>query len=138
MCDYSLHHVDSRLARVGDKLISRSFTGSVTRGFTTVNEPDVAVCLLPGTELAFKDKHVDHYKVWTLFGTARVKQNVARFRQVNLDHPDMHHDALEFPNGQIVMVTKLCEDQQLTVLQMPAASVPEGASKEQDVPAHVN
>jgi hypothetical protein len=31
-----------------------------------------------------------------------------------------HHDALEFPDGQIVLLTRLCEDQQATVLQLPA------------------
>jgi hypothetical protein len=55
MCDYSLHHVASRPARVGDKLVSTSFVNSGTRGFAAVGEPNVAVCLLPGTELAFEE-----------------------------------------------------------------------------------
>ena len=55
MCDYSLHHVASRPARVGDKLISASFLSSGTRGFAAIGEPNVAVCLLPGTELAFQE-----------------------------------------------------------------------------------
>jgi len=53
MCDYSLHHVASRPAKVGDKLVSTKFTNSITRGFSAVGEPHVAVCLLPGTEIAF-------------------------------------------------------------------------------------
>ena len=36
---------------------------------------------------------------------------MARFQQVNKDKPNVHHDALEFPNGQIVVVTRLCEGQ---------------------------
>ena len=50
MCDYSLDLVASRPARVGDKLISTSFPHTTTRGFASVDEPNVAVCLLPGTE----------------------------------------------------------------------------------------
>jgi hypothetical protein len=53
MCDYSLHHVASRPAKVGDKLVMTKFE-SLTRGFTAIGEPNVAVCLLPGTEVAFE------------------------------------------------------------------------------------
>ena len=54
MCDYSLHHIASRPAKTGDKLISTHFTTTITRGFADPREPNVAVCLLPGTELAFE------------------------------------------------------------------------------------
>src|SRR5262249_30152648 len=54
MCDYSLHHVASRPAKVGDKLVTTQFNNSITRGFAAVGEPNVAVCLLPGTEVAFE------------------------------------------------------------------------------------
>jgi len=47
----------------------------------------------------------------------------AIFRQVNQDNPITHHDALEFPDGQIVLLTFLAEGQQATVLQLPAAAV---------------
>ena len=53
MCDYSLHQVASRPARVGDKLVTTRFPNTITRGFASVDEPHVAVCLFPGTELAF-------------------------------------------------------------------------------------
>ncbi len=56
MCDYSLMHVASRSAKVGDKLVSTQFQNALTRGFAAVGEPGVAVCLLPGTELAFDAK----------------------------------------------------------------------------------
>src|SRR5215471_2339227 len=52
MCDYSLHSVKSRPAKVGDKLTTRDF-GTGTRGFAASENPSVAVCVLPGTELAF-------------------------------------------------------------------------------------
>src|SRR5437016_4968657 len=55
MCDYSLHHVMSRPAAVGDKLVSTTFPGTITRGFAARGDPNTAVCLLPGTEVAFAD-----------------------------------------------------------------------------------
>jgi hypothetical protein len=117
MCDYSLHFVASRPARVGDKLVSTRFSTSPTRGFAAIGQADIAVCLLPGTEVAFeRDVEFDG-----LFGFCRsLKQKLARFRQINLDQPTMHHDALEFPDGEIVLVTQLREGQQATVLQLPA------------------
>jgi hypothetical protein len=119
MCDYSLHSVASRPARVGDKLVSTSFLASCTRGFAAVGEPNVAVCLLPGTELAFEEnlKCESTYG----FGYKRLPYKVARFRQVNKDQPNVHHDALELPDGEIVLVTKLTGGQHATVLQMPAS-----------------
>ena len=119
MCDYSLHNVASRPAKVGDKLVVTDFAKSITRGFAAVGEPDVAVCLLPGTELAFEDD-VRYHHALSLFGKARVDHKVARFRQVNMHDPHVHHDALEFPGGQIVMVTRLVARQRATVLQLPA------------------
>jgi hypothetical protein len=120
MCDYSLHLIASRPAKVADKLVSTDFVKSITRGFTEVGHPDVAVCLLPGTEVAFDDD-VQYDRAFSMFGKARVEHRVARFRQVNMDDPHVHHDALEFPNGQIVMVTRLVPGQIATVLQLPAA-----------------
>ena len=52
MCDFSLQSARSRSAKVGDKLTTRNF-GTGTRGFAAPEDPTVAVCLLPGTELAF-------------------------------------------------------------------------------------
>jgi hypothetical protein len=123
MCDYSLHHVASRPAKVGDKVTSTTFDNSVTGGFAATGEPDVAVCMRPGTELAF-DQDVVYSRGFGLipprFGYASVPHRVARFRQVDLDRPYSHHDALEFPNGQVVLVTMLRSGQSATVLQLPA------------------
>ena len=110
MCDYSLHHVASRPAEVGDKLVATNFVKTITGGFAAVGEPDVAVCLLPGTELAFEG-NVQYQRAFTLFGRACMDHKVARLRQVNMNDPHVHHDALEFPNGQIVMVTRLVAGQ---------------------------
>jgi hypothetical protein len=131
MCDYSLHSVASRPAKVGDKLITTKFNNTSTRGFAAIGEPNVAVCLLPGTEIAFDNEvNWDHVFGQLLpnsrFG--KTGQKVARFRQVNLDHPHTHHDALEFADGQIMKVTCLSEGQQMTVLQLPASpNAPTGA-----------
>jgi hypothetical protein len=56
MCDYSLDLVVSRPAKVGDRLISTRFPDIMMRGFASIDERDVAVCLLPGTELAFENE----------------------------------------------------------------------------------
>jgi hypothetical protein len=119
MCDYSLHFVASRRARVGDKLVSTGFGTSPTRGFAAIGEPDMAVCLLPGTEVAF-ERDVECDAAFPFIRNRSLKQKVARFRQVNLEQPTRHHDALEFPDGQIALVTELCEGQHATVLQLPA------------------
>ena len=120
MCDYSLHLVASRPARVGEKLVSTRFPNTSTRGFASVGERNVAVCLLPGTELAFeKEVQCD---VGSVFHSRRqIGHQLAQFRQVNKDQLTVHHDALEFPDGQIVLLTQLCEGQHATVLQLPAA-----------------
>ena len=120
MCDYSLHHVATRPARIEDRLVTTKFHNTITRGFAAVSDPRVAVCLLPGTELAF-DRDVECEAALAIFPTKKIGQRVARFRQINAEQPTMHHDALEFPDGQIVLLTSLCDNQHATVLQMPAA-----------------
>jgi len=121
MCDYSLHLVASRPAMVGDKLTTTEFAKSITRGFAAVGEPEIAVCLLPGTELAFEDD-IQYDRALSFFGKARVNHRVARFCQVNMNDPHVHHDALEFPDGEIVKVTRLVAGQTAMVLQLPAAA----------------
>jgi len=134
MCDYSLHNVASRAAKVGDKLVVTDFAKTIT--IAAVGEPDVAVCLLPGTELAFED-HVQNHHALSRFGKACVKHRVARFRQIDLANPRVHHDALEFPDGQIVMVTRLIAGQIATVLQLPARSIKESEIASQKRAAYV-
>lgn len=118
MCDYSLDHVASRPARVGETLISTRFP-SFTRGFASAEDLDVAVCLRPGTELAFEGPVRSHSNSGFRFKRDH-GHRVARFCQINMDRPNVHHDALEFPDGEIVLLTSLCEGQRATVLQLPA------------------
>jgi hypothetical protein len=123
MCDYSLHNVASRPAKVGDKLVTTKFD-FLTRGFAAIGESNVAVCLLPGTEVAFESEvQRDHPfgRLLPRMQFGKLGDKVARFRQLNMDRPNVHHDALEFPDGQIVLVTRLCEGQRATVLQLPAS-----------------
>jgi len=119
MCDYSLHYVKSRPAKVGDKLTTRDF-GTGTRGFAAPGDESVAVCVLPGTELSFAGD-VTCLPIGLLAWRERViNHKTAIFRQINKDRVAAHHDALEFPDGQIVPLTFLCEGQQASVLQLPA------------------
>jgi hypothetical protein len=115
MCDYSLHSVRTRPAKVGEELITYNF-GTGTRGFAAPEDCSVAVCLLPGTELAFEAPI--KYQT-TLMFRANTGHTVAIFRQINKGAPHIHHDALEFPDGEIVLLTRLCEGQRATVLTLP-------------------
>ena len=119
MCDYSLHSIKSRPAKVGDKLTTRDF-GTGTVGFAASEDATVAVCVLPGTELAFADK-VKRLpaRLWAWHDQV-IGYSTAIFRQINKEKIAAHHDALEFPDGQIVLLTFLSEGQQATVLQLPA------------------
>jgi hypothetical protein len=121
MCDYSLQHVQSRPAKSAEKLVTRNF-GTGTRGFCSPDDPRTAVCVLPGTELAFErpieaDVPIDTHQL-------------AIFRQINKTVPHTHHDALELPGGNLVMLTHLREGQVATVLQLPAR--PKSAEETQE------
>ena len=124
MCDYSLHTVASRPARVGETLVTTGFHGTSTRGFAAKGEPNVAVCLLPGTELAF-ERDVRYNRNW--LSTKSAGFRVARFCSVEPDAPHQHHDALSFPDGNTVLVNLLSEGQYARVLQLPVVR------REQDV-----
>ena len=120
MCDYSLHDVKSRPAKVGDKLTTLKFYSGTT-GFSAPEDASMAVCLLPGTELSFTDE-VRRVRLWPWSNDA-IYHKTAIFRQINQQVPMHHHDALEFPDGKVVLLTFLKEGQQATVLQLPAGAV---------------
>ena len=122
MCDYSLQSIRSRPATVGDLLTTRDF-GTGTCGFAAAEDAEVAVCVLPGTELAFSSAVTVIEPGVRFFASWRVRtlgHATAIFRQVNKHDPRIHHDVLEFPDGHIVLLTHLCEGQKATVLQLPA------------------
>ena len=120
MCDYSLQNIRSRPAKVGDKLTTRDF-GTRTRGFAAAEDrwsgglrsSGNRACVFRAVTVT-DPRFIVGWKVETL-GHA-----TAIFRQVNKNEPMKHHDALEFPDGRIVLLTKLSEGQEATVLQLPA------------------
>jgi hypothetical protein len=122
MCDYSLEQLASRPAKVGDKLVTTHFRYSLTGGFCAIGAPNVAVCLKSGTELVFEREIETLSKFW--MRPQKFGAKVARFRHVNLDCPTMHHDALELPSGEIVLLTRLIQGQFATVIQLPAQHAP--------------
>ena len=116
MYDYSLRAVEKRPAEVGETLITTTFRGTSTRGFASEKDPATAVCMLPGTELAFAENvRFDNRWIWP----KTLDFRVGKFGQVDPHIPDRHHDAVEFPDGTYVLVTQLCEGQRVTVLQLP-------------------
>jgi len=139
MCDYSLHSVRTRPAKVGDKLVTKDF-GTGTRGFASVADLNTAVCVLPGTELAFASEV--SYSDWSVRSLIKsrlavriqTQHRTAIFRQINKETMT-YHDALEFPDGQVVLLTRLSESQEATVLQLPAEPrTAEEARKQERLP----
>jgi hypothetical protein len=133
MCDYSLHAVTSRPAEVGEELVTTTFRGTSTRGFASADDICVAVCLLPGTELAFAEEvRYDNRWIWTRTMNSRV----GKFGKIDPHVPERHHDVIEFPDGNNVLVTQLVEGQRATVLQLPVIRQPAApASTEQSTQA---
>jgi hypothetical protein len=119
MCDYSPHSVKSRPAKVGDKLTTHDF-GTSTRGFAASEDMNVAVCVLPGTELSFAEEVRCLSTGLIAWRDKVIEHKTAIFRQINKDKVAAHHGALEFPDGRIRAAEKLCGGQQATVLQLPA------------------
>ena len=137
MCDYSLHHVKSRPAKVGDKLTTHNFNTG-TRGFAAPEDASTAVCVLPGTELAFAmEVRCGRSGLFGWKANAVINHTTAIFRQINKGEPLTHHDALEFPDGQIVRLTDVVEGQEATVLQLPAQPATAAEAKAQERVAHV-
>lgn len=136
MCDFSLQAVKSRPAKVGDKLVVHNF------GFGTVGFADPAsleylacseheaVCVMPGTEIAFSGR-IHSAEGWLTQGETDYGHEVAIFRQINKDTKMTHHDALEMPGGETVLLTRLKIGQTATVLQLPAAPTNEKEAEEQ-------
>ena len=134
MCDFSLQSVKSRPAKVGDKLTTVNFNTG-TRGFAVPEDPTTAVCLLPGTELAFAGEVRCAPSGFFGWKARTIDSATAIFRQINKDVPRVHHDALEFPDGTCVLLTDLVEGQAATVLQLPARpKTPAEAQAQERIP----
>lgn len=133
MCDYSLEHVATRPAKVADKLVVSSFPNTMTRGFVAVGNCDTAVCLRPGTEIAFDRAALYEHPVTHADTEAGSTQ--ARFRQVDMHLPHVHHDVLEFASGEVVPLTRIKPGQRATVLQLPSVPLHEPAPAKAARPA---
>jgi hypothetical protein len=119
MCDYSLKNVSSRPAKVGDKLITRDFRFG-TNGFASAEATSVAVCVLPGSEIAFPEGLTITHRSFLGWKRKEVRYHTAIFRQINKETANSHHDALEFPDGHLMLLTTLPLGRRATVLQLPA------------------
>ena len=145
MCDYSLENQISRAADVGDRLVTTGFPMTPSRGFCAAGKPGVAVCLLSGTELVF-DAPVRYGGLWgSLLNAVKARMGrgtgndmaaarLARFRQVDLDDPCTHHDAIELADGRIIKLWLLNEGQHARVLQLPARAPRHPAKGSNPVP----
>jgi hypothetical protein len=119
MCDYSLQHVKSRPARncgpdtsipARERLLRRRIA---TRQFAFFRGQN-----LPSSTPVRRNR-----LRWLTWKAETLPHTTAIFRQVNKDNPRIHHDALEFPDGHMVLLTDLLEGQEATVLQLPAQPV---------------
>jgi hypothetical protein len=97
----------------------------------------MAVCVLPGTELAFANDVAYQSAHFLRWNVQSVTHRTAIFRQINKGKMVAHHDALEFPDGHIVTLTRLCEGQEATVLQLPARPTTAAEADAQKRIAHV-
>jgi len=122
MCDYSLEQVASAPATTGQQLVVTRFPPFMTRGFAEIGNPGVAICLLPGTEVAF-EAEVKAEPTFPWMPKRQIGERLARFRQVDLEKRTTHHDVLEFANGEIVLVNRIILGQIATVLQLPKEAV---------------
>jgi hypothetical protein len=116
MCDYSLQNVKTRPAKIGDKLFSRRFS-SGTGGFSAPEDINVGGLLTSG-DSAYE---VRRSRLWP-WSKNTIHHKTAIFRQVNVNCLHAHHDALEFPDGDMLLLTYLMEGQEAVVLQLPATS----------------
>jgi hypothetical protein len=131
MCDYSLQTVRSRPAEVGETLKTQHFnTGTI--GFAAPEDANTAVCVLPGTELAFAKAVRCRPRGLLVWKARTLNHTTAIFRQVNKQNPRTHHDALEFPDGQMTLLTNVFAGQEATVLQLPAQPVTAAEIKAQE------
>ena len=125
MCDYSLHAVETRPAEVGDKLRTDELCQLLHARLCRGRRAERGRVPEPGTELAFeRDVEIDHGFGRLLpslgFGSIGATRSRASARSTPTGSTPIT-TRLEFPNGRIVLVTRLCEGQVATVLQLPAS-----------------
>jgi hypothetical protein len=78
------------------------------------------VCVPPGTELSFASEvRRSRLSPWS---KNVIPHKTSTFRQVHIGCPHAHYDALEFPDGDTLLLILLMEGQEVTVLQLPATA----------------
>ena len=118
MCDYSLHTASLDQLRSATDWLP-AFQHRVPRVRRAGGCADRSLCS-SGTELAFH-KELQSARIGLLgWKVKTIEHTTAIFRQINKSEPRTHHDALEFPDGHIELLTDLSEGQTATVLQLPA------------------
>jgi len=121
--------VKTRDAALHDQLVTTDFrTG--TRGFACVTDPECAVCVKPGTEIAF-DAPIQFYNPDSIVTIVSGKYTAAVFGQVNKANKMAHHDCLEFPDGSHILLTRLIPGQSAKILQLPATPKTEAEANDQ-------
>jgi hypothetical protein len=156
MCAYSLHAQKTRDAVLDETLVTYRFS-TMTTGFgpadhnqgkatshlaSALNE--LAVCLRPGTELAFEEP-VQSYVEGEMYNSSiplkhGPEETVAVFTQTELT-PFRHHDGLTLADGTFVLLNMLKPGQRARVLQLPSVvtqvAADKGATEEHDAPKAV-
>jgi hypothetical protein len=138
MCDYSIKVEKTRAAEVNDVLVVTDFKAG-TRGFATKDDAETAICVLPGTEIAF-EQDVTITPLWAQFVDTPFPpagSRLARFRQIRKLEVNTHHDALEFSTGELVLLNHICEGTMARVLQLPVAPRTEAEVQEQTRASYV-
>ena len=119
MCGYSLENKLARPALQGENLMTCQFSGSTTSGFCDAINPEMAVCISAGTEIAFLAP-IRFTGFWRIgLHSQHYGAKLARFREVTLDRGGRHRDALELENGGIILLNELEARQTVTILQIP-------------------
>jgi len=131
-----------RIAQPGDKLVTRDFGGGL-RGFAAVDDQDIAVRLLPGTELIFVRDVVCMPPDSLGWSMERIKYQSAVCRRHGTQAPaGADLDALEFPDGRTVLLTLVHEGQAATVSRLPKSASHNGIDTERDLapslPVHLS
>src|SRR5260370_2664327 len=100
MCDFSLHNVKSRPAKVGDKLTTHNFNTG-TCGFAAPEDSTTAVCILPGTELAFSAEVICASSRLSTYRTISCRTEGCR--QLHKELPQVHHGLPAFADGAFAL-----------------------------------
>jgi hypothetical protein len=117
MCDYSMHAIKNRKAVVGDKVKTSDFARTSSPGLESITEPNLAICLIPGTGVEF-DEPVQHRDVSVNGIGVTLPFKIGRYVR-KPGHEAEFHDAFQFPDGTVVLMAYLVTNQTGTVTYVP-------------------